>query len=47
MKTKCDDCQFVLVKQTDFFEILNQVINVLIKVPINETPLNIYNNYSD
>ena len=27
-------------------KILNQVINVLIKVPINETPLNIYNNYS-
>jgi hypothetical protein len=25
MRTKCDDCQFVLVKQNDYFEILNQV----------------------
>jgi Rap guanine nucleotide exchange factor 2 len=24
MKTKCDDCQFVLVKQNDYYEILNQ-----------------------
>jgi Rap guanine nucleotide exchange factor 2 len=24
MRTKCDDCQFVLVKQNDYYEILNQ-----------------------
>ena len=24
MRTKCDDCQFVLVKQHDYFEILNE-----------------------
>lgn len=24
MRTKCDDCQFVLVKQTDYYDILNK-----------------------
>lgn len=24
MRTKCDDCQFVLIKQTDYYEILNK-----------------------
>ena len=28
MRTKCDDCQFVLVKQNDYFEILNKVSEI-------------------
>ena len=24
MRTKCDDCQFVLIKQNDYYEILNK-----------------------
>ncbi len=24
MRTRCDDCQFVLIKQNDYYEILNK-----------------------
>jgi hypothetical protein len=26
MRTRCEDCQFVLVKQNDYYEILNKVM---------------------
>ncbi len=25
MRTRCEDCQFVLIKQNDYYEILNKV----------------------
>jgi len=31
MKTRIDDCQFVVIAQNDYYAILNQVINIFSK----------------